>query len=570
MKFDEKVKKDWEKNFKKLIQYKQKFGDCNVPHEWKEDPSLANWVKIQRKVKNQLPKNFKERLIAIDFDFSDHQYPWEEKFIELQSFAKEYGHAHVPATDSKYEELHDWLIQQIKNQDFLSNQRKQKLDYLGIVWEYRDLREWKWQEMYLELKEFYDKHGHSKVPQKWDENRRLSNWVTVQRRTYSEGKMKPDRKKKLDQLDFVYDFRELFEDQWEDKLNRLNKFKEEHGHTKVPLTYEDQQLAGWVDRQRTLKQKDRLLPEREKKLNEVGFIWDCTVLQEQQWEERFQQLLEYKKKYGDCFVPVNWKKNRQLGIWVSTQRTLEKKKKMDPEKKKRLDEIGFIWKNKTKYFQDKRYDEIWEKNYQKLIAYKKKYGKLQVSVQIDRPLQRWTCAQRKHYQIGKLSKDRIEKLNKIGFAWDLHEAYWMKRYKQVVEFKKRFGHTRVPWGWRENPKLGQWVSRTRLNKKDLTREQIALLDKIDFNWKIIKKKMVPWMEMYQHLVDFKKAFGHTRVPVNWKKNKRLGKWSSRIRSEQDKLHPERKRLLEKIDFDWEKRKGRFSRKLTRELMAEST
>ncbi len=563
MKFTHEITAEWHKQFENLKEFKQKHQHCNVPPDH-TNKKLTNWVRVQRKIKDELPAALKEKLVLLEFDFSDDHYPWEDKFMELQQFAKKYGHAHVPATDPAYEELHSWLMQQLKNKEFLSSERKNRLDYLGVYWECKDLREWKWQEMYQQLEEYHRKYGNAKVPQKWPENRRLSNWVLVQRRRYAEGNMPKNRVEKLEKLDFVWDCRELFEDQWDEKFDLLCSFKKENGHTKVPLAYHDQRLAGWVDRQRTLKSKDRLLPEREERLNEIGFIWDCTVLQEQQWEERFQQLCDYRQRFGDCVVPVNWKENRHLGIWVSTQRTIDKHGNMDPEKKKRLDKIGFAWKNEAWKYVDKKYDDIWETNYQKLVDYKNKYGKLQVSLKIDRPLQRWTCAQRKFYHTGNLSLDRIEKLDEIGFAWDLHQAYWMKRYNQLVEFKKRFGHARVPWGWEENHKLGQWVSRTRLaGRKAHNKKQVALLDKLDFDWTVMKKTIIPWKDMYEQLVDFKKAFGHTRVPVNWPRNKKLGKWISRIRSEQHKLNPDRKQMLNKLDFDWKKRRGRLNRKIYR-------
>lgn len=558
MKFTKEVRKDWEKNFQKLLEFKEEKGHCDVPPGY-HDTQLYNWTKIQIKLKNTLPSQFKKKLIAIDFDFSDNKYPWDDKFKELKDFAKKFGHVHVPATDPAYENLHTWLIQQIKNKKFLSENRKKQLDYLGIYWEFKSLRDWKWQEMYMRLEKYFEKYGDSRVPQKWEKDPKLSNWVLVQRRQFGEGKMNVERRKKLERLNFVWDFRDVYEDQWEEKYQMLKDFKKEHGHCKVPLAHKNQRLAGWVDRQRTLKSKGKLSKERTEKLDKIDFIWDCTILQEQLWEKRFQELLEYKKKHGNCLVPVNYKKNRKLGIWVSTQRTIDKHGKLDSDKKKRLKEVGFIWKNQTKEYQDKKYNQIWEKNFQKLVEYKKKYGKIQVSVKRDRPLQRWTCAQRKAYQLNKLSKERFRKLDQIGFPWDIHEAYWNMRYRQLIDFKRRFGHTRVPWGWEENSKLGQWVSRTRLGKNELTKSQIKKLDAIGFDWKVMKKTMTPWMVMYEHLIEFKKSFGHTRVPVNWEHNRKLGKWISRIRSEQHKLKPERKRLLEKIDFDWKKRRGRLKR-----------
>lgn len=551
----------WHRFYEKLILFKDKYGHCDVPYDSKEDASLVRWVKAQRKGKRQLPPELREKLLAINFDFSDDSQEWNKKYEELAEFARTYGHVHVPASDPQHADLYSWLLLQIKNQEYLNRDQKQKLDYLGVVWDVRDAREWKWRQMYQELLEFYEKYGHSRVPQKWPENPKLSNWTLVQRRAYAEGKMKEDRLKKLEALGFIWDFKKVYQGRWEEKYQALARYVAENGHCKPPLTYAKDNLGSWVDRQRTMYSKGRLSEERIKKLEAIGFIWNCDELQEQAWEERFAQLLEYKKEYGDCMVPVNWKKNRQLGTWVSTQRTLEKNGKLDPEKKRRLEEVGFIWHGAAWEEQKKKYDQIWESYFQKYVAYQKKYGKLQVSLRHDRRLQRWTCEQRKRWLSGKLEKEKIEKLDKVNFPWNIHESYWMRRFRELKEFKKKYGHTRVPWMWEENPQLGQWVSRTRLHDYELTPKQIEMLNEIGFDWKTVKKVIVPWITMYESLLEFKKRYGHTRVPVTWKENKKLGKWISRIRSEKHKLLPERKELLDKIDFDWSKRQGKYKNKI---------
>ena len=33
----------WEEMFAELERYKERFGDCNVPQSWDEDPKLASW-----------------------------------------------------------------------------------------------------------------------------------------------------------------------------------------------------------------------------------------------------------------------------------------------------------------------------------------------------------------------------------------------------------------------------------------------------------------------------------------------------------------------------------------------
>ncbi len=556
----------WYYFYDKLIHFQDVHGHCNVLPDNKENRELVRWMLIQKRTKHQLPKEFRDKLKAIGFDFSvDQIYYWYEQFDALERFFAKYGHAHVPATDPRYGPLHEWLITQVRNKNALTEDQRAKLDFLGVHWEFKDIRDWRWHEMYIQLKDFYQERGHCNVPQKWKVNKQLSSWVSVQRRRVAEGNMKRHRKEKLEAMGFIWDFRDVYERQWENKFDQLVAFKNKYGHCKVPLTYPDQHLAGWVDRQRTLKTNGKLPPGREQKLNEIDFIWDCTVLQEEYWQEKFDQLEQYKKQYGDCQVPVNWKENPSLGTWVSTQRTLAKKGKLDPVKKKKLEDVGFVWNKEAWKLQLRKYDEQWNRNFERLKAYKKQYGEIQVSVRVDWPLERWTCIQRREKQTGKLPVWKIKKLERIGFAWNIHESYWMKMYDQLVLFKKKYGHTRVPYYWNENPQLGHWVSRTRRKVYELTEEQTELLNKTGFHWYIVRKDPVPWINMFQLLVEYKKNYGDTRVPAKWGRNKKLGKWVSRMRSDQDKLDSERKRLLEKVGFDWQKRKGgRPAKKMTSE------
>ena len=53
-------------------------------------------------------------------------------------------------------------------------------------------------------------------------------------------------------------------------------------------------------------------------------------------------LVKFKEINGHCCVPVSAKiGDFNLGIWVTTQR--KAKAKMGSQRKKKLDDIGFIW-----------------------------------------------------------------------------------------------------------------------------------------------------------------------------------------------------------------------------------
>jgi hypothetical protein len=149
---------------------------------------------------------------------------------------------------------------------------------------------------------------------------------------------------------------------WDEMLEALKVFQQEHGHCRVPLTQAKDtdiyQLAVWVKVQRRqykfLQQgkKSQMKEERIQKLNDIGFEWSVIVTSVD-WHERFEQLKAFQQEHGHCRVPGRHNlKNRetyQLAEWVRHQRTQYKflqqgkKSKMKEEKIQKLNEIGFDW-----------------------------------------------------------------------------------------------------------------------------------------------------------------------------------------------------------------------------------
>jgi hypothetical protein len=92
-----------------------------------------------------------------------------------------------------------------------------------------------------------------------------------------------------------------------------------------------------------------------------------------------------------------------------------------------------------------------------------------------------------------MTLERIDALNELGFIWDNHENGWNVRYKELLEFIKKEGHTSVPTDYRQNPPLGTWVRMQRRqyklwNEKNkysmMTSERSALLNAVGFVWSL--------------------------------------------------------------------------------------
>lgn len=546
--YSNKIFEDWDNHFRELISFKEQFGHCNVPILWEQNKGLAKWLSILRNSRHKLPNDLIARLRAIGFEFSAPPKTWDEHFAELEEFSKTKGHIYLPQDEPEYEELKAWIARQKLDKDYLPKEQYQKLEELGLDWDDTSLRNARWMGMYGKLKEFKERNGHCKVPQKYPEDPKLSNWVSVQRRMEAGGKLSADRRSKLLALGFVWSFQEIYANQWEHHFQLLLAFKERHGHCIVPG--KNDKLAGWVDRQRTNKTKGKISKAREKKLNQIGFVWDFNEIKEQTWQEKYQQLKTFREKYGHCLVSVNSPKFKTLGHWVATQRNLEERGRLEIEKKKKLEELGFVWKKDVKPVFTAIYEDKWLAQFRKLKDYKRKHGTCQVSLKIDPALQRWTSLQRRQEALGKLSARRIKKLNEIGFPWDINKSYWTKMYRALLQFHQIHGHTRVPWGWEQNPHLAPWAQRLKKDKKKLDKSKVMLLDAINFDWSYEKRNIIPWEGMYQRLVQFKQKHGHTRVPVLWSEDAKLGKWVSRMRYQRATLNFQRAALLDSIGFDW--------------------
>jgi hypothetical protein len=144
------------------------------------------------------------------------------------------------------------------------------------------------------------------------------------------GVEKSIRKRQLEQQDEeeAQRFRPYQAELWKIKFAELMEFKQQKGHCCVPNTFEkNPALARWVKRQRyqcKLKiegKESTMTDERVVVLDKHGFIWNSHSAA---WQERFDELAEYKELHGNCNIPSNYSSNPQLATWTKCQRRQRK------------------------------------------------------------------------------------------------------------------------------------------------------------------------------------------------------------------------------------------------------
>ncbi len=128
--------------------------------------------------------------------------------------------------------------------------------------------------------------------------------------------------------------------------------------------------------------------------------------------------------------------------------------------------------------------QSWRVNYNHLQEYRKTHPDTWPALREEYPvgnnLGSWCSHQRTAYTQQKLSHERIQLLEDIGFMWDLFESAWQKQYNYLQEYRKIYPDT-WPQASEEYPvdnNLGSWCSEQRkaYTKQELSPDRIQLLE----------------------------------------------------------------------------------------------
>jgi superfamily II DNA or RNA helicase len=354
----------WDEWYGRLEAFQQREGHCRVPALHRENGlGLGGWVDQQRQNKKTLSKERRQRLDALGFVWDPHDADWEVGFGYLKSYKQREGHCRVAQAYKEGDgyRLGAWADHQRQKKDSLSDERLRKLNDIGFDW---DPLKTAWEEGFRRLIAYKDREGHYCVPgsYKEEDGYRLGQWVAVQRT--SQNTLTPSRRQRLDEIGFNWAPREGV---WENAFRLLKRYKDREGHCSVPVAHKEDGfgLGQWVINQRA--KRSTLTPERQRKLDEIGFDWDPF---EKEWEEGFRQLTLYKEREGNCRVPQEHNENGfRLGQWVSVQRT--SRNTLGESRRQKLDEIGFSWNPR---------DEAWDEGLRHLKLYREREGHCSVPV----------------------------------------------------------------------------------------------------------------------------------------------------------------------------------------------
>ena len=343
---------------------------------------------------------------------------WDMYYASAKQYYKENGNLEVPAryiTEEGYA-LGSWLNNQkaIRKGTIvgkLTEDQIQKLNSIGMIW---DSLDYFWEQNFRLAKEYYLAHGNLDIPTnfKSKDGKHLGNWILRQRQLYKSNSLTDEQIKKLDSIGM--DWMDRVDRVWENGFIEAKNYSEEYGNLSVPKNYRsntDFPLGIWIQRQRSLYKNNKISEDRFKRLTDVGMNWNPD-----NWESRFNLVKQYYEEHGN--INISQKEVIQgiwLGKWIVSQKKAMQEGKLTSEQIEMLktlpmEEVG-------------RKDNRWWSMYEEAKKYYLKFGNLNVPMDYitssGKKLSDWIIRQRRNYKLGKMPLEHKEKLDDIGFVWDI-------------------------------------------------------------------------------------------------------------------------------------------------------
>lgn len=381
-----KQRMSFSERIEELKAYGEKYGTVNVPQTCKINPSLGRWCHnmkyvYKRKMEGKSLKGYlnmtdeqAQELKDLGFEFAmaDHtpRKSFQERLVELQAFIDANGHANVPSNYAQDPSLGHWASDVRRGSYSLTSEQIETLTGMGFEFAVKSRAPNKsFEERLEECKEYAKIHGHPNVPQGYKHNPLLGQWCDQIRKSYAKAmgnngagvkglRLTAPKIQALKDIGFDFHYKTVDRKTYEERIAEIKEYAEKHGHANIPPTYkENPGLGMWVANLRSSYkrfQKNKqnykglqFTEERLQQLRDVGFDFDLKC--GKTFEDRLEELKEYKAKHGDVHVSQKYKGNPSLGSWCANMRTAYRRKKegkptlfkMTDERIKILEDMGF-------------------------------------------------------------------------------------------------------------------------------------------------------------------------------------------------------------------------------------
>ncbi|MCL3851329.1 MULTISPECIES: helicase associated domain-containing protein [Parabacteroides] len=217
-------------------------------------------------------------------------------------------------------------------------------------------------------------------------------------------------------------------EQWENNYYKLKDFVKNEKRWPLPgsTNPEENKLYNWCTTQKSMRNgilQGRLSDERIQMLDAIGFLWNKNR-KKRSWNESFNMVKKYYIHNGRWPAHATDSEETRLAKWCSKMRAYkngtDKTGKLTSSQIKKLTDLGFEWEiNVTNNGRtEEQLNRIWFGRYTEFCDFITTYKRYpSTTTEKEKTLYSWWMRMAYLRRKGKLSNDRIQLLNSIGFKW---------------------------------------------------------------------------------------------------------------------------------------------------------
>ncbi|HBI60275.1 MAG TPA: hypothetical protein DDY31_03520, partial [Lachnospiraceae bacterium] len=263
--------------------YKRQFGDLEIPCSYVagDGKKLGVWLNNQKssyRKRHGLTKEQVQKLEALGICWEGKlESGFERKYQAASEYYREHGNLDIPSTlVYKGESLGKWLNELRLAQNNagpqnqkLTEEKVQRLNQIGMVWEKKDSWEYRCQ-----LAEgYFREHGDLEISQQYvgRDGIWLGKWLYIQKMQYKKGTLEEWKKERLEEAGICW--QSASEIAFEKGIRALEEYFNRCQNADISKGYvmpDGYRLGSWVYRQKRKKRDGKLTGEQERRLTALG------------------------------------------------------------------------------------------------------------------------------------------------------------------------------------------------------------------------------------------------------------------------------------------------------------
>jgi len=182
------IEYQWNTMYEQARDYYQKFGSLSIPDDRTDEyKRLRTWIQGQKmKYNHESEANLTDeqiqKLESIGIVWNVNQESYDRMFQQAKEYYEQFGDLMVPRND-EFKTLSSWVKSMRKKykENKLTPEQITILESIGMVW---DAKQFLWDTMYEQAKEYYEEHGNLSIPRDSEEHKKLSTWITNKKSGY--------------------------------------------------------------------------------------------------------------------------------------------------------------------------------------------------------------------------------------------------------------------------------------------------------------------------------------------------------------------------------------------------